>query len=84
MFATIPAYTATLTSEERIISPTHIEEVKPYTSETVPVDPGAVDTPCCLARFFSGQETVILLDMATMKRHLQAITGIVDEFGTIT
>jgi hypothetical protein len=82
MFATVPVYNASLESEERIINPSHIEEIRPHAD--VPVDPGAVNTTCCEAFFFSGNSIVILIDYTTMKGHLQAITGEVDVYGVIT
>lgn len=81
MFATVPVYAADLTSQERMFNPTHIEEVRP--NPNVPVDPGAVDTESCWVQFFSGQERIVLLPYATMKQHLQSITGIVDDYGTL-
>lgn len=82
MFAIIPVYNSSLESEDRYIQPAHIEEVKP--NANVPVDPGEVDTPCCMVRLKSGQERIVLLDMDTMKTRLIALTGVFDDYGTLT
>jgi hypothetical protein len=81
MYAIVPVYNASFESEDRIINPSHIEEVRP--NANVPVDPGAVDTEAVLVRFYSGAEIIVLLNMSTMATRLQAITGLVDNFGTL-
>lgn len=81
MFATVPVYNAALESETRIINPSHIEEVRPHAN--VPVDPGAVDTQCTEVFFHSGNSIVVLLDMTTMQSHLQALTGVFDDYGSL-
>ncbi len=81
MFYSIPVYNAALESETRIINPEHIEQVTPHVN--VPVDPGAVDTPCCEITFHSSATLIALIDMSSMTANLQALTGTIDELGNI-
>jgi hypothetical protein len=81
MFAIVPVYNASLESEDRTINPSHIEEVRPHVN--VPVDPGAVDTACVEVFFHSGNSIVVLLDMSTINSHLQALTGVFDDYGSL-
>lgn len=82
MFATVPVLTATNESEDWLIQLAMVEEIKPHAD--VPVDPGAVVTSCCEARFFSGTSIVILIDIYSMKSQVGALTGTVDEYGQLT
>jgi hypothetical protein len=81
MFTIVPAYNTSNESETRIINVSQIEQIQP--NPDVFVDPGAVPTSCCLATFFSGTTMIILLDFGTMQEHLQALTGVIDEFGSL-
>jgi hypothetical protein len=82
MFKTAPVYNAALESETRLINLDHIEEVKPHAN--VPVDPGAVDTPCCEVQYYSGVSTVVLVEFASMQSEIQALVGVIDELGNIS
>lgn len=81
MFVIAPIYNAGLESEERPLNLDHIEEVYPHVN--VPVDPGAVDTESCEARFYSGSTVVILLPLATMQERLVAIYGTISNIGIL-
>lgn len=81
MYATVPVYNAVNESENRIINPSHIEEVRPHAD--VAVDPGAVNTSCVEVFFYSNRSIIILLDFATMESRLQALTGVIDDYGNL-
>jgi hypothetical protein len=81
-FATVPVYAADLTSQEQVINTDHIQRLFPNVN--VPVDPDAVDTESCRIQFKTESEIVVLLPYATMKDHLQALTGVISEIGGLT
>lgn len=80
MFATVPALSPANTTETRILNPSLLEEVKPHANVTA----DGIDTVCCEGRFGSGETIVILLSLGDMQSHLQALTGVVDEFGNLS
>lgn len=82
MFIKVPFYNASLENEPRSMNTDHFEEIYPHAN--VPVDPGAVDTPCCEVRFFSGETRVILLDKTVFETALNASTGLTDLTGLLT
>lgn len=79
MFATVPVYNSGA-SETQIIRPSLIRNIAPHADVTV----GGVATSCCEAFYSETHSLVILLDVAAMTSHLQALTGTVDTYGTLT
>lgn len=79
MFATVTAYDGTSSSETRIIQPALIREVKPHADVTV----DSLATPCVEVLFSETHSVIVLYDMATMQSRLQALTGVVDAYGSL-
>lgn len=80
MFVTVTAFDGTSSSETRIIQPALIREVKPHVNVSV----DSVSTNCVEVFFDSAHSVIVLLDMATMESRLQAVTGTIDAYGTLT
>lgn len=80
MFATVPIFNATaLTSETGIIRPSLIRRILPHADVTV--DGSA--TACCEAFYSETDSIIILVDINSMISNLQALTGTVDEYGSL-
>lgn len=79
MFATVTAFDGTSSSQTRIIQPALIREVKPHADVTV----DSVVTTCVEVLFSETHSVIVLLDMSSMQSHLQALTGIFDDYGSL-
>jgi hypothetical protein len=79
MFATVLAFDGSTSSQTEIIQPSMIKEVKPHADVTV----DSVVTTCVEVMFSDTHSVIVLLDMATMQSHLQALTGVFDDYGTL-
>jgi len=81
-FFDYPRYNASNESERIIVNIAEIQAVKPHAN--VPVDPGAVDTPCVEFFYKFGTSDIILLDYDTVKTGIDAFYGVVDQNGAMT
>ena len=81
MFFDYPVYNAALESENRLVNIGQVEQIMPHAD--VPVDPGAVSTPCAEFFFFSGTAAIVLLEYEVIKAGLFAYKGIVDQTGAL-
>jgi hypothetical protein len=79
MFANVTAYDGTSSSESRIIQPALIREVKPHADVTVDGTP----TGCVEVVFDAAHSVIVLIDMSSMQSHLQALTGLFDDYGSL-
>jgi hypothetical protein len=79
MFATVLAFDGSASSQTEIIQPAMIREVKPHADVTV----DSVATTCVEVVFAADHSVIVLLDMATMQSHLQALTGVFDDYGSL-
>jgi hypothetical protein len=82
MYFDYPVYNAALESERNIINSDHIERVAHHAD--VPVDPGAVSTPCVEFFFIFGTSAIILLDYDTVRDGLNATFGVISADGYLT
>lgn len=79
MFATVLAFDGSASSQTEIIQPAMIREVKPHADVTV----DSVVTTCVEVVFAADHSVIVLLDMDSMKAHLQALTGVFDDYGSL-
>jgi hypothetical protein len=82
MFVIVPVYNSSGESEDRIIQTDHIEDVAPHADVTITSTSAVV--PAVEVIFQSGTSIIVILDMFTMQARLQALTGVIDTFGTLT
>jgi hypothetical protein len=79
MFATVLAFDGSASSQTEIIQPAMIREVKPHADVTV----DSAVTTCVEVVFAADHSVIVLLDMDSMKAHLQALTGVFDDYGSL-